>query len=71
MCKRKNEASKPRMDESAGAVTYIAIAAGTLNPKPFDVGLAAPRCLPCHTRGWCLTKMNGFQFQKAAKILSN
>jgi len=26
---------------SAGAVTYTAIAVGTLNPKPFDVGLSA------------------------------
>ncbi len=26
---------------SAGAVTYTGIAAGTLNPKPFDGGLGA------------------------------
>jgi hypothetical protein len=40
MCKRKNEASNP-VWRSAGAVIYTAIAAGTLNPKPFDVGLSA------------------------------
>ena len=41
MCNRKNEAFKSRVDGLAGAVTYTAIAAGTLNPRLLDVGLSA------------------------------
>jgi len=41
------------MDGSAEAVTYTVIAAGTLNPKPFDAGLSTQivKKPPCFFNG--------------------